>query len=227
MMVVTSVQAQNRFGQLLDTVLREPITITRHGRAAAFIVSPHDMDELIDARRKRSKAVAEFEAWSEQARLSALPAAAELTDEDVVRLVKQDTSPMFRHLLKSKIHRATVTHCELHYEGSCAIDEDLLDVSDIRENEQVHIWNINNSERFITYAIRAERGSGIVSLNGSAARRATVGDLIIIAAFGMVNDSQPAPHVPSLVFVDAHNRVSEVKHAVAVQTPSSDESPAF
>ena len=124
---------------------------------------------------------------------------------------------MLRHLLKSKIHRATVTHCELHYEGSCAIDEDLLDASDIRENEQVHVWNINNGERFITYAIRAERGSGIVSLNGSAARRASVGDLVIIAAFGMVCDSQQSPHEPQLVFVDAQNRATELRHGVAVQ----------
>jgi aspartate 1-decarboxylase len=124
---------------------------------------------------------------------------------------------MFRHLLKSKIHRATVTHCELHYEGSCAIDEDLLEASDIRENEQVHIWNINNGERFVTYAIRAERGSGIVSLNGSAARRASVGDLVIIAAFGMVSDSHPEPHIPKLVFVDADNRGTDLKHKVAVQ----------
>ncbi|HXD39840.1 MAG TPA: aspartate 1-decarboxylase [Ramlibacter sp.] len=124
---------------------------------------------------------------------------------------------MFRHLLKSKIHRATVTHCELHYEGSCAIDEDLLEASDIRENEQVHIWNIDNGERFITYAIRAERGSGIISLNGSAARRASVGDLVIIAAFGMVSDSHPAPHLPRLVFVDAGNRATGLKDKVAVQ----------
>ena len=124
---------------------------------------------------------------------------------------------MFRHLLKSKIHRATVTHCELHYEGSCAIDEDLLEASDIRENEQVHIWNINNGERFITYAIRAERGSGVISLNGSAARRASVGDLVIIAAFGMVSDSQPEPQLPRLVFVDAGNRATELKHKAAVQ----------
>ena len=124
---------------------------------------------------------------------------------------------MLRHLLNSKIHRATVTHCELNYEGSCAMDEDLLDASDIRENEQVHIWNIANGERFITYAIRAERGSGIVSLNGSAARRASVGDLVIIAAFGMVSDSQAEPHVPRLVFVDASNRVKELKHRVPVQ----------
>ena len=124
---------------------------------------------------------------------------------------------MFRHLLKSKIHRATVTHCELHYEGSCAIDEDLLDAADIRENEQVHIWNIANGERFITYAIRGERGSGIVSLNGSAARRASVGDLVIIAAFGMVSDSQAESHVPRLVFVDAANRQTELRQGVAIQ----------
>jgi prevent-host-death family protein len=88
MITVTSVEAQNRFGQLLDTVQREPITITRHGRTAAFIVSPQDMEELTSARSKRSKAVAELEAWSQRATLSALPAAAELTDEDVVRMVK-------------------------------------------------------------------------------------------------------------------------------------------
>jgi aspartate 1-decarboxylase len=124
---------------------------------------------------------------------------------------------MIRHLLKSKIHRATVTHGELHYEGSCAIDEDLLDAADIRENEQIHIWNIANGERFVTYAIRAERGSGIVSLNGSAARRAAVGDLVIIAAFGMVADSQAEPHQPRLVFVDAANRQTALRQRVAVQ----------
>lgn len=128
-------------------------------------------------------------------------------------------STMFRHLLKSKIHRATVTHCELHYEGSCAIDDDLLEAADLRENEQVHIWNVTNGERLITYAIRAQRGSGIVSLNGSAARRASVGDLVIIAAFGMVSDSQQEPHLPRLVFVDAQNRAKELRQAVAVQAP--------
>jgi antitoxin Phd len=89
MITVTSVEAQNRFGQLLDTAQREPVTITRHGRTAAFIVSPQDMDELINARSKRSKAVAEFEAWSRRARKSALPAAAGLSDEDIVKLVHQ------------------------------------------------------------------------------------------------------------------------------------------
>ena len=123
---------------------------------------------------------------------------------------------MFRHMLKSKIHRATVTACELHYEGSCAIDEDLLDAADLREHEQVHVWNIANGERFVTYAIRGERGSGIVSLNGSAARRAALGDLIIIAAFGLVDDREP-PVAPRLVFVDARNRQTELRSSVAVQ----------
>ena len=89
MITITSVKAQNRFGQLLDTVQREPVTITRHGRVAAFMVSPQDMDELNNARSKRGKAVAEFEEWSQRAGQSALPAAAELTDEDVVRLVHE------------------------------------------------------------------------------------------------------------------------------------------
>ena len=115
---------------------------------------------------------------------------------------------MFRTLLKSKIHRARVTHCELHYEGSCAIDEDMLDAANLRENEQVHIWNVDNGERLVTYALRAPRGSGIVSLNGSAARRAAVGDLVIIAAFGLVAEAEldtPAAQ-PRLVFVDEDNR---------------------
>lgn len=124
---------------------------------------------------------------------------------------------MFRTLLKSKIHRATVTHCELHYEGSCAIDENLLEAADIAENEQVHIWNINNGERFVTYAIKGARGSGMISVNGSAARRASTGDLIIIAAFAQVHQDQLAAHKPKLVFVDAHNRQTGARDHVPVQ----------
>ena len=89
MIFVTSVEAQNKFGQLLDKAQREPVTITRHGRPAAFIVSPQDMDELLDARRKRSKAVAEFEGWSRRAAETASPEAAKLTEQDIVRLVKE------------------------------------------------------------------------------------------------------------------------------------------
>lgn len=125
---------------------------------------------------------------------------------------------MYRTLLKSKIHRATVTDCELHYEGSCAIDEDLLDASGILENEQVHIWNINNGERLITYAIRGKRGSGIISLNGSAARKASTGDLIIIAAFAQVSEEElAAGYKPQLVFVDAANRAVAARDHVPLQ----------
>jgi aspartate 1-decarboxylase len=124
---------------------------------------------------------------------------------------------MLRTLLKSKIHRATVTQCELHYEGSCAIDQDLLDAADIVENEQVHIWNINNGERFVTYAICGERGSGMISINGSAARRASVGDLVIIASFASVTAAELAQHKPQLVFVDAANHATQARDHVPVQ----------
>ena len=126
---------------------------------------------------------------------------------------------MQRTLLKSKIHRASVTHCGLNYEGSCAIDEDLLDASNICENEQVHIWNITNGELFVTYAIRAERGSHIVSVNGSAARRAAVGDLVIIAAFAQLDDKEIAGYAPKLVFVNPDNRIKEERSTVPVQQP--------
>ncbi|PLZ00496.1 aspartate 1-decarboxylase [Burkholderia sp. WAC0059] len=126
---------------------------------------------------------------------------------------------MQRHMLKSKIHRAVVTHCELHYEGSCAIDEDLLDAANIVENERIDVWNINNGERFSTYAIKGERGSGMISLNGSAARRAQLGDLVIIAAFAHVEEAElAAGWKPSLVFVDENNRVKGSRDHVPVQS---------
>lgn len=118
---------------------------------------------------------------------------------------------MLRNLLTSKIHRAVVTHCELHYEGSCGIDADLMEAAGLCENEQIHVWNVSNGERFVTYTIEAPRGSGIISLNGSAARRAAVGDLVIIAAFGLVPSEQVATHVPKLVFVDDANRIRELR----------------
>ena len=124
---------------------------------------------------------------------------------------------MLRTLLKSKIHRVAVTQCELHYEGSCAIDEDLLDAANLCENEQVHIWNINNGERFVTYAIKGERGSGMISVNGSAARRASNGDLLIIAAFAQVHEDQVAAHRPKLVFVNDKNQQVELRDKVPTQ----------
>ena len=124
---------------------------------------------------------------------------------------------MFRTLLKSKIHRVKTTHAELHYEGSCAIDEDLLDAANICENEQIHIWNVDNGERFVTYAIKGERGTGMISVNGSAARRAQVGDLLIIAAFAQVHEEHLANHKPKLVFVNDQNQQVDLRDQVATQ----------
>jgi aspartate 1-decarboxylase len=124
---------------------------------------------------------------------------------------------MFRTLLKSKIHRVKTTHAELHYEGSCAIDEDLLDASGICENEQIHIWNVDNGERFVTYAIKGQRGTGMISVNGSAARRAQVGDLLIIAAFAQVHEDHIANHKPKLVFVNDSNQQVDLRDKVATQ----------
>jgi aspartate 1-decarboxylase len=124
---------------------------------------------------------------------------------------------MQRPMLKSKIHRATVTHAELNYEGSCAIDEDLLDAADIREYQQIDIYNIHNGERFSTYAIRAERGSGVISLNGAAARKAQIGDLLIIASYAMLNVLELMKFEPDLVYVDERNRIKGRQHRIPVQ----------
>ncbi len=114
---------------------------------------------------------------------------------------------MQRMMLKSKLHRVTVTHSELNYEGSCAIDDDLLDAADIREYQQIDIYNVNNGARFTTYAIRAERGSGTISVNGAAARLAAPGDLLIIATYAMYNEIELAKFEPTLIYGDARNRI--------------------
>ncbi|MEO8365967.1 MAG: aspartate 1-decarboxylase [Pseudoxanthomonas sp.] len=120
-------------------------------------------------------------------------------------------------LLKTKIHRATVTHSELNYEGSVAIDGLLLDASGIREFEQVHIWDITNGSRFSTYAIRADEGSGVISLNGGAARHVQVGDLVIIAAFAGMSEVEAAVFQPKLVYVDANNAITHTNHSIPKQ----------
>ena len=124
---------------------------------------------------------------------------------------------MQRTMLKSKIHRATVTHAELQYEGSCAIDEDLLDAADIREYQQIDIYNVNNGERFTTYAIRAQRGSGIISVNGAAARKAAVGDILIIASYAVMNEIELERFEPDLVYVDARNCIKRQGHQIPLQ----------
>jgi len=114
---------------------------------------------------------------------------------------------MFVHLMKSKIHRVKVTQAELNYVGSITIDEDLLDAAGLLENEQVHIVNNNNGERLVTYTIKGERGSGIVCLNGAAARRAQVGDIIIIIAYGMMTTEEATTFKPTVIFPDENNRL--------------------
>ncbi|MFT4248639.1 MAG: aspartate 1-decarboxylase [Pseudomonas sp.] len=124
---------------------------------------------------------------------------------------------MHLSLLKAKIHRATVTHSELNYEGSIAIDGLLLEATGIREFEQVHIWDVTNGARFSTYAIRAEAGSGVISLNGGAARHVQVGDLIIVAAFASMTEAEASVFKPNLVYVDGANRISHTNHSIPTQ----------
>lgn len=114
---------------------------------------------------------------------------------------------MFVNVLKSKLHRVKVTQAELNYVGSITIDEDLMDAAGLLENEQVHIVNNNNGERLITYVIRGERGSGIICLNGAAARRAQVGDIVIIISYAMMTPDEAKTHKPTVVFPDENNRL--------------------
>lgn len=114
-------------------------------------------------------------------------------------------------MLRAKIHRATVTQCDLNYEGSCGIDEDLLDAADIREFEKIDLYNINNGERFSTYAIKGQRGSGEISLNGAAARLAHLGDLLIICTYAPMSENEIATYKQKIVFVDAKNRITSLK----------------
>ena len=124
---------------------------------------------------------------------------------------------MQRTMLKSKIHRASVTHSELHYEGSCAIDESLLDAADIREYEQIQLYNVTNGARFTTYAIRAARDSGIISVNGAAAHHAKPGDIVIIATYAVYHEIELARYAPELVYVDETNSILETRQAIPVQ----------
>jgi aspartate 1-decarboxylase len=119
--------------------------------------------------------------------------------------------------LKSKLHRVLVTHSELHYEGSCAIDETLLEAADIKPYQQVDIYNVSNGERFTTYAMPAERNSGTISVNGAAARRAAPGDLLIIATYALLEAREAASFVPNLVYVDARNRVIGRRTSIPAQ----------
>jgi aspartate 1-decarboxylase len=113
---------------------------------------------------------------------------------------------MLRTMLQAKLHRVRVTEADLEYEGSCGIDEGLLEASGLRENQYIELYNVNNGERFSTYIIKAARGSGAISLNGAAARRAMVGDLLIICAYSQYSEAELEKHEPIVVLVDEHNQ---------------------
>ena len=120
-------------------------------------------------------------------------------------------------LLKSKLHRVTTTHAELDYEGSCAIDGHLLDTAGIREYEQIQIYNINNGERFTTYAIRAEEHSGIISVNGAAAHKANPGDLLIIATYTVLDEKEADSFKPIMLYFNEQNQITHSRNTIPKQ----------
>lgn len=124
---------------------------------------------------------------------------------------------MLRTMLQAKLHRVRVTQSELHYEGSCAIDDDLLDAAGIMEYQAIDIYNVTNGERFSTYAIRAQRGSGTISVNGAAAHKANPGDILIIATFAVYSEIELHKYHPRLVYVDENNRIVAQRDQIPVQ----------
>ena len=124
---------------------------------------------------------------------------------------------MISSFLKAKLHMRSVTQAELWYDGSCAIDSDLLALSGMREFEQIDIYNVSNAERLTTYIIAAEAGSGIISMNGAAARNCQVGDRIIIATYGQFSEAELAGHKPRLVYLTQDNSVERTANTIPVQ----------
>ena len=124
---------------------------------------------------------------------------------------------MLSNMLKGKLHMASVTHAELWYDGSCAIDSNLLDLAGLREFEQIDIYNVNNGERFTTYIIRGEAGSVIISMNGAAARKCQVGDRVIIATYAQYTEEELARHKPKLVYLNPDNTVERSTNTIPVQ----------
>ena len=120
-------------------------------------------------------------------------------------------------MLKAKLHRAEVTHAVLDYEGSCAIDGEWLDLSGIREYEQIQIYNVDNGERFTTYAIRGEAGSRMISVNGAAAHKASVGDRVIICAYAHYSEAELANFQPRMLYMALGNELSHTSNAIPVQ----------
>ena len=126
---------------------------------------------------------------------------------------------MYRTMLKSKIHRATVTQADLHYVGSVTVDQDLMEAADLLPGEQVAIVDVTNGARLETYVITGPRGSGIIGINGAAARLVHPGDLVILIAYGQMQDAEARTHSPRVVFVDADNRITGTGHDPAEALP--------
>lgn len=124
---------------------------------------------------------------------------------------------LYRKMLKSKIHRATVTHADLDYEGSITISPELLKAANILPNEAVNIWNVTAGTRFETYAITGEKGSSHLCINGAAAHMVNPGDIVIIASFIQLAEEQCVSHSPTVIFVDALNRLKEVRPEISAQ----------
>jgi len=124
-------------------------------------------------------------------------------------------------MMTSKIHRATVTQADLHYVGSVTVDEDLLDAADLLPGELVHIVDVTNGARLETYTIAGERGSGVIGINGAAARLVHSGDIVILIAYGQMDTAEARTHKPSVVFVDAHNKVTNTGSDPAEALPDT------
>ena len=124
---------------------------------------------------------------------------------------------MLSNMLKAKLHMAAVTQAELWYDGSCAIDEDLLDAAGLREYEAIDVYNVNNGERFSTYIIKGERGSGMISMNGAAARKVQVGDRVIIATYAQYDEKDLETYKPTLVYLDENNEIERTNHNIPIQ----------
>jgi len=124
---------------------------------------------------------------------------------------------MLTTLLKGKLHMAAVTQAELWYDGSCAIDADLIKLAGLREFEQIDILNVNNGERFTTYVIVAEAGSGTISMNGAAARKVQVGDRVIIVSYGQFDEQEASQYQPKLVYLDENNNVERTTNTIPTQ----------
>jgi aspartate 1-decarboxylase len=124
---------------------------------------------------------------------------------------------MLTNMLKAKLHLAAVTQAELHYDGSCAIDEDLIEAAGLREFEAIDIYNVNNGERFTTYIIKGQRGSRMISMNGAAARKVQVGDRVIIAAYGQYSEEELKSFKPKLVYLDEGNNIVRTNKSIPVQ----------